>query len=72
METCKGVPNYIIHFGVFVIGGCIIRDGDPLGPITCTHQRMLIIERCDSLNCVQSVIKNIAKKVKCFKKLVKL
>jgi hypothetical protein len=62
METRKGVPNYIIHFRVFVIGGRIIRNGDPLGvSVTCTHQRMPIIERCGSFNCVQSVIKNIAK-----------
>jgi len=62
METCKSVPNYIIRFGVFVIGGCIIRNGDPLGvSVTCTHQRMPIIERCGSFNCVQNAIKNITK-----------
>jgi hypothetical protein len=62
METCKGAPNYVICFGAFVIGGCIIRDGDPLGVlVTCTHQRMPIFERCGSFNCVQIAIKNIAK-----------
>lgn len=68
METCKSVPNYIIHFGAFVIGGCIIWDGDPLGvSVTCTHQIMPIIENCGSLNCVQSAIKNIAKNIQgCF------
>jgi hypothetical protein len=73
METCKGVPNYIICFGAFVINGCIIRDGDPLGvSVAFTHQKTPIIERSGSFNCVQNAIKNISKNSQMFFKWVKL